>query len=338
METPVQLGYRWPAEWERHTATWLTWPWPQGCSFPDNYDETQQVYARLIETLTPHEIVRINVWDAEMESWVREVLTGHGTDLQNVEFFHHPAREPWCRDHGPVFLKNDTGEKAIVNWGYNAWGGKYPPWTEDDYVPSSTASALDLKCFEPGMILEAGSIETDGQGTLLTTESCLLNRNRNPDLNRSQIESRLRDHLGVHTIHWLGDGIEGDDTDGHIDDLARFVSPETIVTVVEDDPSDANHASLQKNLKRLRALPHRIVELPMPTARYWGELRLPASYANFYIANEIVIMPTFDDPQDQTALEILQGEFPDREVVGLDSTELIIGQGSFHCITQQEPV
>ncbi len=343
MTSPAANGFRFPAEWEPHAATWLTWPWRKGCSFPDNYDEIQKVYADLIRKLTPHETVRLNVWDAEMESRVRDVLTGHGTPLANVEFHHHPAYEPWCRDHGPVYVKNAAAEKAIVSWDYNAWGGKYPPWDQDNEIPARIAAAQNLRLFEPGMILEGGSIETNGAGALLTTESCLLNPNRNPTLTKPEIEQRLRRYLNVSDILWLGDGIVGDDTDGHIDDLARFVSADTIATIVEADPADENYAPLRENLTRLRAMknaagrPFRIVELPSPSPRYRGDLRLPASYANFYIANNIVIVPTFDDPQDAPARRLLQTEFPEREVIGLDSTELIVGQGSFHCITQQEP-
>lgn len=343
MATPAELGFRFPAEWSRHDATWLTWPWPGGCSFPDVYEEVQRVYADLIQTLTSHETVRVNVWDAEMEAAVRDVLTAQGTALDAVEFYHHPSREPWCRDHGPIFVTNPARERAVINWGYNAWGGKYPPWDEDDAVPARVAQARQLPVFDAGMILEGGSIDTNGDGVLLTTESCLLNPNRNPQLTKEQIEQRLRDFLGVELILWLGDGIVGDDTDGHIDDLARFVSRDTIVTIVESDPADENFAALQDNLLRLRSLrnqagdPFRIVELPMPAARHWGDLRLPASYANFYIANNIVIVPTFDDPNDSRAIEVLQAEFRDRRVIGLDSTHLIVGQGSFHCITQQEP-
>jgi agmatine deiminase len=343
MPSPSEYGFRFPAEWEPHAATWLTWPWPDGCSFPDNYDKIQKVYASLIRTLIPHESVRLNVWDAEMECRIRDTLSDWDIPLDNVVLHHHPAYEPWCRDHGPVYLKDNAGNKAIVNWGYNAWGGKYPPWERDNAIPGLVAEAQNLRLFEPDMILEGGSIETDGGGTLLTTESCLLNPNRNPSLTRQQIEQRLREYLGITDILWLGDGIVGDDTDGHIDDLARFVSPDTIATIVEEDPADENYAALQDNLARLRSqkkrdgTPYRIVELPMPEPRYWGELRLPASYANFYIANDIVIVPTFDDPMDARALDLLRFEFPHREVIGLDSTELIVGQGSFHCITQQEP-
>jgi agmatine deiminase len=238
---------------------------------------------------------------------------------------------------------NDSGEKAIVNWGYNAWGGKYPPWDEDDAIPTRIARLQEVPMFDAGMILEGGSIDVNGAGIVMTTESCLLNPNRNPDLTREHIEQKLKEHLGVDLVLWLGDGLVGDDTDGHIDDLARFVDQDTIVTIVEDDPADENHDALRENLLRLRSLrnqrgePFKIVELPMPAARHWDELRLPASYANFYIANEVVILPTFQDPNDRLAIERLQPLFPTRRVIGLDSTELIVGQGSFHCITQQEP-
>jgi agmatine deiminase len=341
MET--EFGNRMPAEWERHSATWLTWPWPEGCSFPDNYDAIVPTYANLIRTLVPHETVKINVWDAEMSAWVSDLLRGRGVPLDNVEFHHNPAYEPWCRDHGPIFVADkETGSRSIINWGYNAWGGKYPPWDHDNAVPGRIAKDLQLPLIEPEMILEGGSIDTNGHGALLTTESCLLNPNRNPALSRDEIETRLRQHLGVEDIFWLGDGILGDDTDGHIDDLSRFVDPNTIATIVEADSQDENHAALQDNLERLQSLrnrdgdPFRIVELPMPAPVYLDDMRLPASYANFYIANGIVIVPTFNDPNDAPALEILQNLFRDRRVVGLDSRELIIGQGSFHCITQQE--
>lgn len=299
----------------------------------------------LIRALVPHETVKINVWDADMESWVVELLTGNGVPLDNVEFHHNPAYEPWCRDHGPVFVTDlANASRSIINWGYNAWGEKYPPWDHDNAVPKRIAEKLQLPLIEPDMILEGGSIDTNGCGTLLTTESCLLNPNRNPTLSRDEIETRLRKHLGAENILWLGDGIVGDDTDGHIDDLARFVDPTTIVTIMESDPQDENHDALQDNRLRLRSMrdrqgdPFRIVELPMPTPIYWKDMRMPASYANFYIANGVVIFPTFNDSNDEPAQAILQSLFEDREVIGIDSTELIVGQGSFHCITQQEIV
>jgi agmatine deiminase len=234
-------------------------------------------------------------------------------------------------------------ERAVVDWAYNAWGGKYPPYDLDDAVPERVAEFRGLPLFRPGIVLEGGSIEVNGRGTLLTTEACLLNPNRNPELSQAEINSYLREYLGVEKILWLGEGIVGDDTDGHIDDLARFINAITIVTVIEEDIDDANYPVLQENLRRLRMFRDqndklfRIVKLPMPgLVEYQGQ-RLPASYANFYIANQIVLVPTFRHPNDRKALEILQREFPDRRVIGIDATGLIWGLGSLHCLTQQEP-
>ena len=345
--TPAQIGYRMPAEWEPHVATWLTWPRPEGISFPGKYDTVPPVYAAFIKELVEVEDVNINVWHADMEAWVRGLLTQHGTPLDRVHFHHFPAYEPWCRDHGPIFLVRENAgrhERAIVDWGYNAWGNKYPPCDLDDAVPQHVAKLRGLPLFSPGIVMEGGSLDVNGQGTLLTTESCLLNPNRNPDLTKVEIEQHLKNYLGVSHILWLGDGIVGDDTDGHIDDLTRFVDPQTVVTVVEEDPADENHKPLQENLERLKTMkdqdgrPLRVVELPMPRLLEYEGQRLPASYANFYIANGKVIVPTYRDPNDRKALEILQGEFPGRRVIGLDSMELIWGLGSFHCISQQEPI
>jgi agmatine deiminase len=358
--TPASLGYRMPAEWEPHAGTWFTWPRPEGISFPDKYDTVPPVYSALIRELVEVEDVNINVWNDDMEAWVRTLLIELGTPLARVHFHHFPAYEPWCRDHGPIFLVRDSGaadlpagtepgtgwpvrQRAIVDWGYNAWGNKYPPFDLDDAVPQHVSRLRGLPLFSPGIVMEGGSIDVNGKGTLLTTESCLLNPNRNPGLTKEQIEQHLRDHLGVTKILWLGDGIVGDDTDGHIDDLTRFVDPQTVVTVVEPDPTDENHPPLQENLERLRTMTDqdgetlRIVELPMPGRVEYGGQRLPASYANFYIANGKVLVPTYRDPNDPRALEILQAAFPDRKVIGIDSTELIWGLGSFHCISQQEP-
>jgi len=335
-----------PAEWEPHAGTWLTWPRPEGISFPDRYDAVPPVYAEVIRELGRVEDVNINVWSGEMEERVRALLARYKTPLERVRFHHFPAYEPWCRDHGPIFLsrqRDGRRERAVVDWRYNAWGNKYPPFDLDDDVPRHVAALRRLPLFSPEMILEGGSIEVNGLGTLLTTEACLLNPNRNPQLDRSQIEQYLKDFLGVTNVLWLGEGIVGDDTDGHIDDLTRFVAPSVVVTVVEEDPADANHQLLQENLKRLRTFrdqsgePLRIVELPMPgVVKYHGQ-RLPASYANFYIANGLVLLPTFRSRNDQRAGAILQELFPDRQVVGIDSTDLIWGLGSFHCISQQEP-
>lgn len=336
-----------PAEWESHAGTWLTWPRPEGISFPDKYETVPPVYSELIRHLALVEDVNVNVWNAEMEAWVRDLLTKYRTPLNQVYFHHFPAYEPWCRDHGPIFLireRNGKHERAVVDWGYNAWGNKYPPFDLDDAIPQHVARLRQLPLFSPGMVLEGGSIEVNGRRTVLTTEACLLNPNRNPNLTKSQIEQYLRDYLGVTNVLWLGEGIVGDDTDGHIDDLTRFVNPSTVVTVMEDDPADPNYPILRDNLRRLRLMrdqdgrPLNILELPMPGVIEYSGQRLPASYANFYIANQIVLVPTFRHSNDAKALAMLQKAFPDRRILGVDSTELIWGLGSFHCISQQEPV
>ena len=331
--TPHELGYRMPAEWHPHAATWLSWPRPDGISFPDRYEEVLPTIGEMVRALAPHERVEINVRNDEVESIARKTIG----DLTNVRFHRFPSFEPWCRDHGPIFVKRN-GELAVVDWAYNAWGGKYPPFDDDDAIPQRVAEKLGLPVFSPGIVMEGGSLEVNGEGLLLTTEACLLNPNRNPKLNRQQVEKFLKDFLGVTTVLWLGDGIVGDDTDGHVDDLTRFVDPATVVTVVEEDPEDENYRPLQENLKRLRAMPLRVVELPMPGVVEYDGQRLPASYANFYIANNIVLLPTYRHEQnDRRAQEILQQLFPDRRVLPIDSTQLIWGLGSFHCLTQQQP-
>ena len=285
----------------------------------------------MVEALIESEQVWINICDDAHEAEARQVLRGLPTE--RISFHMIPTNEPWCRDHGPIFLTRDLDPKlAIVDWDYNAWGNKYPPFELDEIVPARVAEILKLPIFYPRMILEGGSIEVNGTGALLTTESCLLNPNRNPRLSRGEIEQRLRDYLSVREIFWLGDGIAGDDTDGHIDDLARFVSEHTVVTVVEEDREDENYEPLQENLARLRKMKIgasrtgteiNIITLPMPKKIVREGLRLPASYANFYIANSCVLVPTFADPNDQGALSILQKCFPDRRVIGIDCRELI---------------
>jgi len=291
-----------PAEWEPHAATWLTWPRPEGISFPGKYETVPPVYAQFIRQLVQVEDVNINVWDAGMEAAARGLLLKEKTPLERVHFHHFPAYEPWCRDHGPIFLvrpQNGSRQRAIVDWDYNAWGGKYPPCDLDDAIPQHVARWRGLPLFSPGIVLEGGSIDVNGAGSLLTTTACLLNPNRNPHLGQAEIEEFLKNYLGADQVLWLGEGIVGDDTDGHIDDLARFINPTTIVTVVEEDPADANYEILRANLERLRQFkdpqgrPFRVVELPMPGFLESEGQRLPASYANFYIANEIVVVPPF---------------------------------------------
>jgi agmatine deiminase len=340
-KTPAALGYRMPAEWEPHAATWLSWPRREGISFPDSFDRVLPALRAMVEALIESEQVCINICNGVHEAEARAVL--YGLSMERVTFYRIPTNEPWCRDHGPIFLtRNADPRVAIVDWDYNAWGGKYPPCHLDEVVPTRAGEFLHLPVFYPRMILEGGSIEVNGAGALLTTESCLLNPNRNPSLGRAEIEQHLRDYFGVQDILWLGEGIEGDDTDGHIDDLARFVSENTVVTAVEENREDKNYEPLQENLARLRQMKVEqgeieIVTFPMPKKIVREKQRLPASYANFYIANSCLLLPTFADPNDETALSILQKLFPDRRVIGIDCRELIWGLGTFHCLTQQQP-
>jgi agmatine deiminase len=295
----------------------------------------------MVEALSASEQVCINVCDHVHEGEARAVL--NGLPIERIGFHRIPTNEPWCRDHGPIFLTRDGDPKlAVVDWDYNAWGNKYPPFDLDEVVPIRVAEILKLPIFYPRMILEGGSIDVNGAGVLLTSESCLLNKNRNPNLSRHEIEQRLRDYFGVRDILWLGNGIAGDDTDGHIDDLVRFVSEHAVVTVVEENRDDENYKPLRDNLNCLREMKigdHKldIITLPMPKKIVREGLRLPASYANFYIANTCVLVPAFGDPNDERAIWILEKLFPDRRVIGIDCRELIWGLGTFHCLTQQQP-
>ncbi len=332
-----------PAEWELHEATWISWPDRNGQSFPESYDRVTPTLVQMATAIAESEILRINVSTPEQEREVRSLLSPVAP-MERVEFFDIPTNEPWCRDHGPIFVKRPEAPTLAINdFGYNAWGGKYPPFDADDIVPTTIARRFGLPLFEPGFILEGGSVDPNGTGTLLTTESCLLNPNRNPSLSREQIEQGLRDYLGVEQILWLGDGIEGDDTDGHVDDITRFVARETVVTVVEKDPADPNHEPLAANLERLRGMsladgtPLSVLELPMPPRLDREGLRLPASHANFYIANTAVLMPAFGGVSDHVAAALLADLFPTRKIIPIDCRELIWGLGAFHCLTQQQP-
>ena len=340
-QTPTALGYRMPAEWEPHTATWLSWPRREGISFPESFDRVLPALRAMVEALIESEQVCINVSNGAHEAEARSVL--RGLPLERITFYRVPTNEPWCRDHGPTFLTRDRDPKlAVADWDYNALGNKYPPFDLDEVVPTCLAEILKLPLFYPHMILEGGSIDVNGSGALLTSESCLLNKNRNPNLSRDEIEQRLRDYLGVSDILWLGDGIAGDDTDGHIDDLTRFVAERSVVTVVEENRDDENYEPLQQNLARLHEMKIGgrkldVLTLPMPKKIVREGLRLPASYANFYIANTCILVPTFADPNDKAALSVLRECFPDRRVIGIDCRDLIWGLGTFHCLTQQQP-
>ena len=343
-KTPHNLGYHFPAEFAKHDATWLSWPHKEA-SWPGKIKTIYPVYAEFIRLLAEGEQVNINVVDEAMKQNALHYLQEASANLDAVKFFAHPTNDAWCRDHGPAFVINTNAEqkKIIIDWGYNAWGGKYPPFDLDDNIPTLIAQHYKIPVVYPGIVMEGGSVDFNGQGTVLTTTSCLLNTNRNPHLNQGQIEQYLHDYYGVENILWLGDGIVGDDTDGHIDDLTRFVNEITVVTVVEENKQDENYSILQENLTAIKKLrlengkPLDIVELPMPAPVVYEDMRLPASYANFYIGNKYVIVPTFRDKNDDRALQILQSCFRDRKVIGLDSLDIIWGLGSFHCLSQQEP-
>ncbi len=343
-KTPKDLNYRFPAEWEKHTATWLSWPHKEE-SWPGKMNSVYPVYARFIKHLTEGEQVCINVMDEKMKTFATKQLVAKGVDISKVSFFLHPTNDAWCRDHGPAFLVNPSAahKKIIVDWNYNAWGDKYPPYNLDDVIPTLIGKAYGIPVYNPGIVMEGGSVEFNGKGTVITTTSCLLNKNRNPELSQKNIENYLVNYYGVENILWLGDGIVGDDTDGHIDDITRFVNKNTAVTVIEHNKSDDNYEPLKKNAETLLKMrlengkQLNLMELPMPSPVIYEGQRLPASYANFYIANAAVIVPTFKDKNDDKALNIVQECFPDRKVIGLDSTDIIWGLGSFHCLSQQEP-
>jgi agmatine deiminase len=340
-KTPAALGYRMPPEWDQHEATWLSWPRREGISFPGSFDRVMPALREVVAALVESENVCINVCNGAHEAEARTVLDG--LPMDRIAFYRIATNEPWCRDHGPIFLTREEEPKlVVVDWDYNAWGGKYPPCDLDDVVPTRVAEVLKLPVFYPRMVLEGGSIDVNGAGALLTTESCLLNKNRNPTLTRDEIGQRLRDFLGVREILWLGRGIVGDDTDGHIDDIARFVSETKVVAMIEENRDDENYDSLQENVARLHEMRVSgrqldVVTMPMPNKIIREGLRLPASYANFYIGNTVVLCPMFGDPADETASSILRECFPRRRVVGLDCRELIWGLGTFHCLTQQQP-
>ncbi|TAG11696.1 MAG: agmatine deiminase family protein [Sphingobacteriia bacterium] len=342
--TPASLGYSFPAEFELHEATWLSWPHKEA-SWPGKINSIYPHYCEFIKYLAKSEKVRINLANNAMKVFAIDQLEKAGVNMQQVEFFMHPTNDAWCRDHGPAFLINKEAavKKIIVDWNYNAWGNKYPPYDLDDIIPTLIGKHFDMPVYHPGIVMEGGSVEFNGAGTLLTSSCCLLNENRNPHLNQQQIEQYLYDYYGVKQILWVADGIVGDDTDGHIDDTVRFVNEDTVITVVEENKQDINYDLLQTNLQQLKQMrllngkQLNIVELPMPDAIIYEDQRLPASYANFYISNQHIIVPIFNCAKDDKALQIIADCFKTREVVGIDSTDIIWGLGSFHCLSQQEP-
>jgi len=335
--TPRQLGFRMPAEWEPHEATWIAWPHNR-TDWPGRFAPIPWVYGEIVRKLSRVERVRILVEGRAAQEQARRVLRNVGAEESAVEFFACPTNRAWTRDYGPIFVRNRRGETALTAWRFNAWA-RYDDWQKDSNVPAYVAKRLKLPLFASQMVLEGGSIDVNGAGLLLTTEECLLSgvQARNPGMSRAEIERRLRDYLGITRVIWLRNGIAGDDTHGHVDDLARFVAADTVVAAAEPDRSDANYEPSRQNQALLRAAGLRVVKLPMPRPLVFAGQRLPASYANFYIANGLVLAPTFNDPNDRVALNTLARVFPDREVVGINCTELIWGLGALHCMTQQQP-
>ena len=350
--TPRALGYRMPAEWEPHQATWLAWP--HNCDdWPGKFAAIPWLYAEIVRLLAARERVQLVVEDARMEQRVTGILRRAHANLHNASFHTWPTDRGWTRDSGPIFLRNANGQAAIANWKFNAWA-KYDDWHLDDQLPGRVAGLLGVPEWQPAIevngemrrvVLEGGSIDSNGAGVLLTTEECLLSevQQRNPGVSRAQLEQVFSDYLGIDRVIWLHRGIAGDDTHGHIDDIARFAGPSTIVAAVEPDRRDANHEPLAENLDRLKAArtpagrQFDVIELPMPRPVLFCRRRVPASYANFYIANGLVLVPTFHDPNDRVALNLLAEAFPDREAIGIHSVDLIWGLGALHCMTQQQP-
>ena len=334
----MKRAFRMPAEWEPHQATWLAWPHEKS-DWPGKFAPIPWLYGEIVRHLARVEQVRILVEHRDAEQAVRRILKKCHADLAAVEFFHHPTDRSWTRDYAPLFVKAQSGGVAISAWRFNGWA-KYDNFRNDCQAPAFIARTLGLECLETGLVLEGGSVDVNGAGMMLTTEECLLSevQARNPGVSRRELERAFRTHLGVTEVVWLGRGIAGDDTHGHIDDLARFTSLDTVAAAIEPDKSDANHEQLKENLGRLRARGDlSVATLPMPEPVYFAGQRLPASYANFYVANGIVLAPQFADRNDLAALRTLARLFPDREVIPIPCRDLVLGLGTLHCMTQQQP-
>lgn len=334
------MKYAMPPEWDMHKGTWLAWPHRED-HWPGKLEAIPKTYREIIHALKESEKVFMCVNDKNMEMAARKTL---GPSMKNVEFYHIPTDSSWFRDHGPIFVKDEERRSIITDWAFNAWGEKYPPWDQDDMVPERIAKKLGVPCIKPEVILEGGSIDVNGKGTLLTDEQCLLNKNRNPSLTKGEIENYLMQYLGIRHFIWLDGQIVGDDTDGHIDDIARFVDAKTIVCAVEKDKNDENYQVLLDNFEKLkkavdqdgRAL--RVIPIPMPEPVFYKGERLPASYINFYIANKVVLVPTFQSKHDKIVLRLFQELFPSRRAMGINCVDLVWGMGTIHCSTQQQPL
>jgi agmatine deiminase len=349
--TPMAQGFIMPAEWERHRATWLGWP-HHATDWPGKISTVRWAYGEIVRKLVPGERVRLLVSSAAEENQARRVLTRCRVDLSQVDFLRFPTNRGWMRDSGPICVRRTVPapEVAIVHFHFNAWA-KYADWQEDRQVPERAARHFNYRLFNAAhasgdFVIEGGALDVNGRGTLLTTEECLLDQQtqvRNPGLSRSDTEQVLKSHLGVTNIFWLGHGVVGDDTHGHVDDICRFVNPTTVVLCQESNPQDINYRPLKENWERLQDLRledgarAQVIALPMPAPLHFADYRLPASYANFYVGNAAVIVPTFNDPNDRVALGILAELFPDRTVVGIHAVDLVLGFGTLHCLTQQEP-
>ncbi len=335
-----------PAEWEKHSATLLTWPHNRETWPGERLGRVEKVYSDIIQTLAEYEKVYLLAANSSVKQRAEKVLSATSQNLKNLEIIQQPVNDVWARDYGPIMVRNTNGAYAITDWEYNAWGGKYPPWNDDNSIPEFLASKFQLEKFRPGIVLEGGSIDVNGNGILLTTESVLLNPNRNPGYSKQEIESVISEHLGVKNVIWLKDGLAGDDTDGHIDDIARFVNQNTIVAALPEDSSDVNYKALHENYEILQSAtdlngdPFNIITMPMPVTKIEGTTvdgseYVPASYANFYIANGVLLLPLYDETYDDEMIELFSGLFPDRDIVGIECSDLVWGQGSIHCITQQ---
>ena len=345
MNSTKELGFRMPAEWERQEAIWLAWPHNNDTWPAEMLMEVEDSYAKFVKALYDGQKVKILVNNAEIRKNAEARLKGSGIkDFSNILFYQVQNVDAWIRDYGPTFAINDrTKQKAMIKWVFNAWGNKYEDLKEDNRVPYGINKTMKLPLFEPGIVLEGGSIEVNGSETLLTTEQCLLNKNRNSNLKKDEIEEYLKDYLNVSNILWLREGIAGDDTDGHIDDIARFISKDAVVCAFEEDKSDENYEILQENYNLLKQMKDEsgnelnVIKLPMPGYVGDDERRYPASYTNFYIGNEVVVAPVFGHENDKKALEILQKLFPTRKAVGINCKAMVYGFGALHCVSQQEP-
>ncbi len=341
MSTPIDEGYRMPAEWEEQEAVWISWPHNE-ITWPGLVNEVEQTYIKFVEAIHEGQIVRILVNDAKTQARVEMLLGDAGINVTQIEFFKIKNVDAWIRDYGPTFVVKDR-KIAIVNWTFNAWGNKYEDLLADNKIPHEMNTHLNLEKFDAKMVLEGGSIDVNGNGIVMTTEQCLLNKNRNPSMTKTQIEQRLKEYLNIEQVIWLKEGVEGDDTDGHIDDIARFVNENTVLCCFEEDKKDKNYKILKKNFELLTKIKTNegrnlnVIKLPMPGVVADSHGRLPASYANFYIGNETVAVPVFGHENDEKALAIIKSCFPGRKIFPINCTAMVHGLGTLHCTTQQQP-